>query len=161
MENPWTLRGPQVRLTQPKFSWECEGFLVNEGAAVLQRNGRVFISYSASATDHRYCMGLLWADQNSDLLDPNSWHKASEPVFASDKTAGQWGPGHNSFTTSLDCSTDILVYHARPYKETFSDSLYDPNRQARMQTFGWSSEGMPIFGAPVVDGVHLLSNAEK
>ena len=51
MVNPWTIEGPQVMITRPEYEWETIGFLVNEGAAVVKRNGKIFISYSASATD--------------------------------------------------------------------------------------------------------------
>lgn len=156
MENPWTIRGPQVRLTQPEFPWEIEGFLVNEGPAVLKRNGRIFITYSGSATDHRYCMGMLTAEEGSDLLCPTSWVKSKQCVFRSNAENGQYGPGHNSFTTSADGTVDVLVYHARPYRETFGDPLYDPNRHARMQRLEWSADGTPLLGIPVPDGPHRL-----
>lgn len=45
---------------------------------------------------------------------------------------GQYGPGHNSFTISEDGSQDILVYHARSYREIVGDPLYDPNRHTRV-----------------------------
>ncbi len=57
------------------------GYWVNEGPAVLKKNGRIFISYSASATDSNYCMGLLTAWDTSDLLDPNSWTKVAGARF--------------------------------------------------------------------------------
>ena len=57
-------------ITKPEFAWERVGFWVNEGPAVLVRNGRVFLSYSASATDHNYCMGLLTAASDSDPEAP-------------------------------------------------------------------------------------------
>lgn len=155
MSNPWTIRGPQVCLTIPEYEWETIGFLVNEGPAVLKRNGRVFISYSASATDHHYCMGLIWADENSDLLNPASWTKSPVPVFRTDEEAGQFGPGHNSFTVAEDGKTDLLVYHARNYKEIVGDPLYDPNRHTRVQAFGWDAEGMPVFGKPAADSAAL------
>jgi GH43 family beta-xylosidase len=157
MENPWTVRGPQVRLTKPELSWEIQGFLVNEGPAVLKKNNRLFLTYSASATDHRYCMGLLTADADADLLNPESWVKSPQPVFQSSEENRQYGPGHNSFTSSADGSVDVLVYHARPYRQTMGDPLYDPNRQARMQRIDWALDGTPIFGAPVADGPHFLS----
>ena len=59
------------------------GFSVNEGPAVLTRNGKIFITYSGSATDENYAMGLLWADEHKNLLLKESWHKLSEPVFVS------------------------------------------------------------------------------
>ena len=152
MENPWTLRGEQVMITTPEYDWEIIGFKVNEGAAVLHRNGRLFISYSASATNHHYCMGLLTADEDADLLDPASWEKSPEPVFQTCEENGQYGPGHNSFTVSPDGKTDILIYHARNYKEIEGDPLYDPNRHARAQVIHWNEDGTPNFGIPVPDG---------
>ncbi len=49
-------------LSKPEFDWECRGFKVNEGPAVLMHGDKLFISYSASATDENYCMGLLWIE---------------------------------------------------------------------------------------------------
>lgn len=151
LENPWTIKGPQVMISMPDLEWEIIGFKVNEGAAVLVRNGTVFISYSASATDHNYCMGLLSAPADSDLLDPASWSKSSVPVFQSNETTGQFGPGHNSFTRSEDDSEDIIIYHARNYTEIVGDPLYDPNRHTRAQVFTWNLNGTPNFGFPVPD----------
>lgn len=148
MSNPWTLEGPQACITTPEYDWEKIGFLVNEGAAVLKRNGRIFISYSASATDHNYCMGLLWADENSDLMDPASWSKSPSPVFQSDASVSQFGPGHNSFTVAEDGKTDLLVYHARSYTQIDGDPLYDPNRHTCVKSFTWDEKGMPQFGTP-------------
>jgi GH43 family beta-xylosidase len=158
MENPWTLKGEQVCITTPEYDWEKIGFLVNEGAAVLKRNGRIFISYSASATDSNYCMGLLTADEASDLLDPASWKKSSKPVFTTNEKTGQYGPGHNSFTVSEDGSKDILVYHARNYKEIEGDPLYDPNRHTRVQAIEWNEDGTPNFGIPAPDTKLVFNN---
>jgi GH43 family beta-xylosidase len=152
LANPWTLATTPVCISRPELAWERIGFHVNEGPAVLKRHGRVFISYSASATDANYCMGLLWADEAADLLEPGSWRKSARPVFATDASAGQYGPGHNSFTTTPDGATDLLVYHARPYREIVGDPLNDPNRHARVQPFGWRDDGFPDFGTPVADG---------
>jgi len=151
MENPWTLKGEQVCITTPEYDWEKIGFLVNEGAAILKKNGKIFMTYSASATDHHYCMGLLTADEDSDLLDPKSWVKSPEPVFTTNEANSQYGPGHNSFTVSEDGSLDLLVYHARSYKEIEGDPLYDPNRHARVQAIKWNEDGTPNFGVPRPD----------
>lgn len=157
MENPWTLRSEQVMITQPEYEWETRGYRVNEGAAVLKKHGRIFITYSGSATDINYAMGLLVADEDADLLDPHSWWKSPEPVFVSSPESGVYGPGHNSFTVSKDGKKDVMVYHARSYPSTLGHSLYDPNRQGRMQVLAWSDDGMPIFGTPVPDGPHIIS----
>jgi GH43 family beta-xylosidase len=151
MENPWTLKGEQVCITTPEYNWEKIGFLVNEGAAILKRNGRIFMTFSASSTDYNYCMGLLTADENSDLLNPKSWVKTPEPVFTTSEVSSQYGPGHNSFTVSEDGTLDILVYHARSYKEIVGDPLYDPNRHTRVQAIKWNEDGTPYFGVPKPD----------
>ncbi|PQC32565.1 family 43 glycosylhydrolase [Enterococcus mundtii] len=149
MANPWTLTGKQLLLAIPEFSWEKQGFAVNEGPAVLVRNGKIFITYSGSATDENYAMGLLWAEESADLLDGYSWHKNPEPVFVSSEKNKQFGPGHNSFTLSEDGKEDVLVYHARPEKNEGIDPLNNPNRHANAQVFSWDTEGFPVFGEPV------------
>jgi GH43 family beta-xylosidase len=152
MDSPWSIKGRQIMITRPEYDWECVGYLVNEGPAALIRNGRVFISYSASATDHNYCMGLLTANESSNLLDPASWRKASAPVFKSSEKNGQYGPGHNSFTVTPDGKTDLLVYHARNYKNIQGDPLRNPDRHTRIQILNWRRDGAPDFGEPAPDG---------
>lgn len=152
LANPWTLATEPVVISRPELPWERIGFHVNEGPALLKRNGKVFIAYSAAATDANYCMGLLWADEHADLLDANSWHKSPTPVFCTDAATSQFGPGHNSFTTTPDGRTDLLVYHARNYRDIVGDPLNDPNRHTRVQAFGWRTDGFPDFGTPVADG---------
>ncbi|GAA2425897.1 glycoside hydrolase family 43 protein [Streptomyces glaucus] len=151
MADPWTLTGPQVRLSTPEYAWECVGFKVNEGPSVIARNGRLFMTYSASATDANYCMGLLTVDADADLMNPANWSKSPVPVFTSNDTTRQYGPGHNSFTVAEDGRTDVLVYHARQYKEITGDPLHDPNRHTRVQKLGWKPDGTPDFGVPVAD----------
>lgn len=151
MMNPWTIKGDQVMISTPDYSWEKQGHWVNEGPCVLKRNGKIFISYSASATDANYCMGLLTASDTSDLLNSKSWTKLPVPVFASSEATNQYGPGHNSFTVAEDGKTDILVYHARNYKEIMGQPLNDPNRHTRAQMFSWDKDGTPNFGVPVSD----------
>jgi GH43 family beta-xylosidase len=111
--------------------------------------GKIFITYSGSATDENYAMGLLWADEHKNLLLKESWHKLSEPVFVSSEKNKQFGPGHNSFTVSEDGCFDILIYHARPEKNQKGDPLDNPNRHANAQCFTWNEQGFPEFGEPV------------
>lgn len=47
-----------------------------------------------------------------------------------------------------DGSSDLIVYHARPYKEIVGNSLYDYNRHVRVQRIFWNSDGTPYFGIP-------------
>ncbi|WP_328477442.1 glycoside hydrolase family 43 protein [Actinoplanes sp. NBC_00393] len=152
MANPWTLRSKPTRIATPTKSWEIQGFRVNEGPAVLIRNGKVFIAFSASATDARYCMGLLTADASDNLLDRASWTKTPDPIFVTNRATSRFGPGHNSFTVAEDGKTDVLVYHARDYEAITGDPLYDPNRHTRVQKLYWHEDGTPLFGIPVGAG---------
>ena len=152
MASPLALATAPVRISVPTLDWEVQGFKVNEGPAVLIRNGRVFITFSASATDARYCMGLLTADARSNLLDPRSWSKSPRPVFTTNEQTKQYGPGHNSFTVAEDGETDVLVYHARDYRDITGDPLFDPNRHTRVQKLYWHDDGTPSFGVPVGKG---------
>ncbi len=145
MESPIKLKGPEIEITHPEFDWERAGYKVNEGPAVIKRNGKIFVSYSASATDHNYCVGLLWADEDADLLDVNSWNKSDKPVFYTNEALKRYGPGHNSFTVAEDGKTDVLIYHARDYKELKGSPLSDPNRDTRARVINWTEEGFPDF----------------
>jgi GH43 family beta-xylosidase len=113
---------------------------------VLHRHGRFFLTYSAAGTGAEYCLGLLTADENADLLDPKSWQKSPVPVFATSEVHGIYGPGHNSFAT--ENGIDLLVYHARNYREIQGDPLRDPNRHTRVQAIRWRADGTPDFGKP-------------
>ncbi len=145
MKDPVTLTGPEVIITRPEFSWECMKYKVNEGPAVIKKNGKIFVSYSASATNHYYCMGLLWIDDNVDLLDVKNWHKSAGSVFYTNEEFKRYGPGHNSFTTSEDGKKDILIYHARDYKDITGHELEDHNRATRARVIEWTESGFPDF----------------
>lgn len=145
MENPTTLTGPEVVLTEPEFNWERMKYNVNEGPAVIKRNGKIFVSYSASATNHNYCMGLLWIDEDADLLNVSNWNKSPGPVFYTNEELKRYGPGHNSFTIAEDGETVIMIYHARDYKEIQGHELSDPNRATRARVVRWTESGFPDF----------------
>lgn len=144
MESPLKLKTVQVLLTTPDYDWERKGFWVNEGPAVLYRNGKIFVTYSASETGIDYCMGMLTIDENADLLDPRAWQKKRYPVLASDAGKTIYGPGHNSFTVDEE-GNDILVFHARTETEIVGNPLYNPNRHAMLMKFDWNEEGEPVF----------------
>jgi GH43 family beta-xylosidase len=144
MDTPWSITGPKTLISMPEFAWETAGFRVNEGPAVLIRNGRVFLAYSASATDANYCLGMLTADENVDLLKADSWKKSATPVLATSDAARVYGPGHNSFTTLPDGRV-VLVYHARDYREIAGDPLNNPDRHTRASLITWNPDGTPFF----------------
>ena len=144
MATPNKLATGQVLLTTPDYDWERVDFWVNEGPAVIKRNGKIFLTYSASATGACYCMGMLTADGNADLLDPRSWEKERYPVLCSDPSLEIYGPGHNSFTVDEE-GNDICVYHARKESKIEGDPLYNPNRHAMLMKVEWDENGRPCF----------------
>lgn len=145
MESPIKLKTTQFMLTTPDYDWERVDFWVNEGPAVIKNKGKIYITFSASATGACYCMGLMEADENSDLLDRNSWKKTRNPVLVSDYDKNIYGPGHNSFTVSEDGKTPMSVYHARDYEKIVGDPLYDHNRHARIMEVKFDEKGKPLF----------------
>jgi len=148
MDSPTSITGKAVRLSRPELPWEVIRFRVNEGPAFLVRGERVFISYSASGTGAEYCLGLLSAAADADLLDPIAWAKSPVPVFATSEANNIFGPGHNQFTKAADGVTDLIVYHARNYRDIPGDPLHDPNRHTRVQVLRWKADGSPDFGLP-------------
>ena len=138
------LKLPATLLSVPEYDWECYGYLVNEGASVLKHNGKLFMTYSGSATDERYAMGLLVADETSDPLDKASWTKSPVPVMVTDPAHNIYGPGHNSFTKDLG-GNDLLVFHARPYPGFKGTPLSDPNRHAHVWPLEYDENDYPVF----------------
>ncbi|MCW1428960.1 glycoside hydrolase family 43 protein [Novosphingobium sp. JCM 18896] len=152
LATPLTLAAKATRLTVPTLDWEIRGYKVAEAPAVIERNGRLFMTYSASATDARYCLGLLTIDADADLMDARAWSKSQEPVFVTCRETSVFGPGHNSFTVD-EQGRDVLVYHGRDYEAITGDPLFDPNRHTRMQRLYYKPDGSPDFGVPVGNGV--------
>ncbi|WP_455170320.1 glycoside hydrolase family 43 protein [Aegicerativicinus sediminis] len=144
MQSPIKLKTPQFMLTTPDYDWERVDFWVNEGPAVIKNQGKIYITFSASATGACYCMGLMEANEDADLLDRNSWKKSRYPVLKSDYEKNIYGPGHNSFTVNQD-GTPLCVYHARDYEKIVGDPLYDPNRHARIMEVKFDDTGKPLF----------------
>lgn len=147
---PWKLISLPMKLTEPEYDWEKVRFPVNEGPAVIKRNGRVYVTFSASGTGAEYCVGLLEAEETANLLHPASWKKYSTPLLASEHLVDEFGPGHNSFTKDED-GTDIFVYHARS-RECYegrcayagNDPLFDPCRHARLRRVVWQTGEKPF-----------------
>ncbi len=146
MKNALELKLPAVRLSVPEYDWECQGFLVNEGPSCLIHNGNLYLTYSASATDERYAMGMLTLKAGGDPLNPADWAKSPVPVMVTEEQNGLFGPGHNSFTVD-ETGNDILVFHARPYPGFHGTALSDPNRHCFLRQVRYTEDGTPIFQA--------------
>jgi len=147
MASPTGLKLPAAMISKPEFGWECRGFKVNEGPSVLLHGGKVFLTYSGSATDERYAMGMLEAPEDADLLNAASWKKRERPVMQTDPRHGIYGPGHNSFTRD-ERGNDLLVFHARPYPGFQGSPLSDPNRNTFVRPIRYDRGGDPVFTVP-------------
>ena len=146
--NPTQLTSNCSIITTPEYSWERVNIPVNEGPAVLKKDGKAYLAYSASATGSEYCVGLLTAEENADLTKPESWTKMPYPVLTSpDFDDEVSGPGHNSFTIDEN-GNPVIVYHARPteeHKAHSGDPLYDPCRHCYVKPVFFDSEGAPVL----------------
>lgn len=163
LENPWTLATQRVLLSSPKFDWErvwdrTTGWkppipiYVNEGPQILMGEDQVFLVYSASGCwTNDYCLGMLTASVDSDLLDPASWEKSPEPVFEHAPEHEVYGTGHNSFFKSPDGTQDWILYHAKDAP----DQGCGASRSPRAQPIDWRPDGTPDFGRPVPAGEPL------
>lgn len=145
MATPNKLATVQVLLTTPDYDWERVDFWVNEGPAILKHDGKIFLTFSASATGACYCMGMLYISEDADVLDPHAWTKLRHPVLMTDEEKGIYGPGHNSFVKAEDGVKDLCIYHARQYDEITGDPLYDPNRHAMLMEITYDEKGFPVF----------------
>ncbi len=147
MSDPVTPVGERILLTSPILPWETNGVnpTVTEGPQVLKKGDKLFIVYSAGGcwTDG-YALGMLSARQDADLLDPASWEKSQQPVFAQNPEGNAFGPGHNGFFRSLDDSEDWLIYHAN----ASAGQGCGNDRSIRIQPFFWKEDGTPDFGQP-------------
>lgn len=109
---PWKLKTDPVLLSRPEYGWENNRTFVDEGAYVLITDRKIFLTIACALVDATYCVGILSADVDADLLNPASWVKGNYPLLTSRSVAGEYGPGHNSYVTDDD-GVIWNVYHAR------------------------------------------------
>jgi GH43 family beta-xylosidase len=159
LKNPWTIDGPRVRISRPRYQWEKIGDLpgdahvnVNEGPEILKHGERIFLIYSASGcwTDS-YELGMLETRASADLLNPGSWKKSAKPVFTGSPAAHAYSPGHNAFFVSPDGRQNWILYHANPEPHEGCGNQRSP----RAQLFKWNPDGTPDFGQPVPLGAPI------
>lgn len=142
MSDPWTIDSERTLLSKPSEKWEKMGGRpwINEGPAVLVKDGTVHIIYSGSGSwSDFYCLGKL-TYRGGDILDAASWTKSEKSIF--EKTEKVFGPGHCSFTTAPDGSTWI-VYHAN----LVSGSGWG-GRSVWIQPVTWDGDE-PVLGSPI------------
>lgn len=143
MENPWTMKGKRVKLSSPVESWETGGPLnLNEGPEILKNGENVFVMYSCRESWLvEYRLGMLQLiNPEGNLLDPANWKKTG-PVFQGNSQV--LGVGHCSFVKSPDNTEDWIIYHSK------KNSAPGWERDVRMQSFKWNSDGTPNFGEAI------------
>ena len=159
MKNPWTLSSDRILISKPEYEWECQWISVdgnktgypihvNEAPQFFRSKNKdkLLIYYSASGNwTPYYCVGLLTADANSDLLNPNSWKKSLEPVFKQAPENHVYGPGSLCFIPSPDKKEWYILYHAR---NALRDMFVLDGRTTRIQKIEWDENGIPILGIP-------------
>lgn len=118
MENPYTVKSSSVMISRPEYKWEKNGWYVNEGPAVLYKNNKIYIVYSASGySSGEYCMGMLTL-KNDDVMKPKSWVKSINKIYAKKPYDNIYHTGHCSFLYR-DNGEIIMVYHATDNKDFF------------------------------------------
>ncbi|MBD3921758.1 family 43 glycosylhydrolase [Paenibacillus sp. PR3] len=125
-----------------------------EGAAVLQYNGKIYLSYAGATVDKYYCTAIMIADAGADVMDPASWSHPSfaalstEDVANTDGIAPHCGPGHNSFSID-EAGNPINIYHARPVPEPHTGpgagGLHDPCRHTMVSPAHVAYDGTLIL----------------
>lgn len=127
------------------------GQKIEEASAVLMHDGKIFIAYAGCTVDMHYCVCLLYADLDSDLMNQGSWKKYPYPLLATpDLTTtvkqadyaggaaednagglkedgeyqGTFGPGHNFFTVD-ESGNPVIIYHARDWADSYPGATGD------------------------------------
>lgn len=164
MENPWTLKSDRVLISKPEFEWERQWInpdgsrtaypiYVNESPQFFHTKDRdkILVLYSASGIwTPYYAIGMLYADANSNLLDPVSWTKSEIPVFMQNAENKVYSIGNPAFLTSPDSDEAYFLYHARNVELEAGDS-----RTPRMQKIEWDEAGFPVFGIPLPETAEI------
>lgn len=134
-QNPYQLTSDPTCILRPQYGWDRFDATVDEGPYVIQRDGTVYMTFSGSSVSNTYCVGLLTANAESNLLDAASWNETGYPILQAESVAGEGGPGHSAFTVDED-GNDLFVYHMKPGGGT---------RSASARRVHWAADGTPVL----------------
>lgn len=157
MENPWTLGSKRVLISSPQYEWERQWInpdgsrtaypiFVNENPEVLfsPDGKRVVVVYSASGIWTVFSsLGMLYADTDSDLLNPASWTKMKEPQFVPAEGSPLMGASNISVITLPGGKEQLMFYQAK-----YFDDQGNTHPDIYMKPIGWNSDNLPEFGHP-------------
>ena len=155
MENPYTFGKNRATIAKAELDWELvipyvKNYAIVEGPFFIEKNGRLFIIYSANGcwSDH-YALGVL-EHTGGELCDAKNWKKHDKPIFTYGN--GVFGPGHATFFYSPDKTEIWCAYHGM--KETNPDSK-PARRYFNLQKIDFDDSGYPISAIPVGYEVEL------
>lgn len=149
LENPYTYGKNKATIARATFDWELvppydEKHAIVEGAFFLERNGRLFIIYSANGCwSDDYCLGVL-EHLGGSLCDSANWKKYEKPLFVHGN--GVYGPGHASFFASPDGTEVWCAYHGmKEHNETVTCAP----RYFNIQRVDFDETGFPTMSLPL------------
>ena len=156
LATPYSLSSEPSAILSPKYEWECQWVsnnglankkptYINEAPVAIHSrdSSKVLLYFAASLTQTSYyCEGMAIAAAHSDLQDPASWTKLSEPVFCQNPNVSAYGAGHISFFQT-ESELFILYQACSSTERTSSD-----NRSPYMQLISYDKAGIPILGKP-------------
>lgn len=135
-------------IAEAELDWEkvkgYDVYTINEGAFFLERNGKLFIVYSANGCwSDDYCLGLL-EFMGGDLIEKKNWKKHPKPLFK--KGNNVYGVGHAAFFESPDNKEVWCVYHCLLQQ---NPSLEETKRYTSVQKIEFNDDNIPIMGDPL------------
>ena len=154
MKNEYTCETSRM-IAKAELDWELVEpyvgkYAILEGAFFVQKNGRLFIIYSANGcwSDH-YALGVL-EFTGSNMLSAKSWTKSPKPLMVLGN--GVYGPGHASFFYSPDNSEIWCAYHGM--SQTNTTVTWAP-RYCHLQKVEFDKTGYPVMGKPIGPNVQI------
>jgi GH43 family beta-xylosidase len=147
---PWKLITDPVLVSRPEYGWANNHTFVDEGPFALITDKKLFVTFSSAAVDATYVVGLLTAELDADLLNPDSWIKTNYPLLTSRSVPGEYGTGHNAYAT--DDNGDIWnTYHGRPG--------IDAPRSSGIRRVHFDIDGYPVLD--LTEGKDLNEDLKK
>ena len=147
--NPYTVGERTATLAKAELDWELippyvNNYAIVEGGFFLERNGRLYIIYSANGCWSKdYCLGVL-EYMGGEICDASSWKKHDKPIFTYGN--GVFGPGHASFFYSPDGSEVWCAYHGLMDE---NESCNPAKRYFNIQKIDFDETGYPVMGNPI------------
>ena len=123
--------------------------LVNEGPAVLKYNGKIFVTYSASATGQMYCIGHAQRGRGcGPARSPFLEQKALTPVRQGPTPKRRYSaPGTNCFNDWATAAKCCASCTTRDYSDEFipGDPLNNPDQPRTHVLEVQFENGEPVF----------------